>query len=333
MKKVFFFMAMALLSVFAVAQTNQVVWQNGKVMYSNPIPAIDSITYADEAVEQDTLHLLLPRTAIRTVYQTVIKEVEKIVVVKDTIIIDKCGSKGIGEFSVSADKKVSFSKGNLQYNAKENTWRFAENQYDYIGADNINVSSTYDGWIDMFGWGTGDAPTKTERDNAEYSTFVDWGSNIIGTDDVDLWRTLSKDEWDYLFNTRSNAANLWAFSTVNGVTGIILLPDNFSTSSISWTARGDNWATNTYTAEQWKAMEEQGAVLLPAAGNRNTTTIGIRQLNVGTICSYWSSTKSETVSTYACGLFFGTISSKLYTATNNEGNRYGGSSVRLVQDL
>ena len=33
-------------------------------------------------------------------------------------------------FSVSDDLQVRFSRGNLQYQASTNTWRFAENQYD-----------------------------------------------------------------------------------------------------------------------------------------------------------------------------------------------------------
>ena len=54
----------------------------------------------------------------------------------------------------SVGKPVYFSQGNLQYQASTDTWRFAENQYDMIGEDNSNISSTYDGWIDLFGWGT-----------------------------------------------------------------------------------------------------------------------------------------------------------------------------------
>ena len=67
-------MAMALMSVVAFAQTtdhyNEVVWLNGKVMYASPLPTIDSITFTDEVLEQDTLHLLLPRTIVKsqTVY-------------------------------------------------------------------------------------------------------------------------------------------------------------------------------------------------------------------------------------------------------------------------
>ena len=38
-----------------------------------------------------------------------------------------------GKFSVSATKVVCFSQGNLQYKASTNTWRFAEEQYDFVG--------------------------------------------------------------------------------------------------------------------------------------------------------------------------------------------------------
>ena len=39
-----------------------------------------------------------------------------------------------GLFSVGEGKQVYFSKGNLQYRATTRTWRFAEHQYDIIGA-------------------------------------------------------------------------------------------------------------------------------------------------------------------------------------------------------
>ena len=42
-----------------------------------------------------------------------------------------------GVFSVSENRLVKFSQGNLQYKATTETWRFADNQYDYVG-----------GWID-----------------------------------------------------------------------------------------------------------------------------------------------------------------------------------------
>ena len=57
-------------------------------------------------------------------------------------------------FAVSENSYVAFAKGNLQYQASTNTWRFADKQYDVIGEENANVSENYDGWIDLFGWGT-----------------------------------------------------------------------------------------------------------------------------------------------------------------------------------
>ena len=64
------------------------------------------------------------------------------------------GTIGDFQFSVSSSKTVYFSQGNLQYQASTDTWRFAEHQYDRIGTANSNISSTYSGWIDLFGWGT-----------------------------------------------------------------------------------------------------------------------------------------------------------------------------------
>ena len=57
-------------------------------------------------------------------------------------------------FSVSESNKILFSSGNLQYNPSSNSWRFAENQYDFIGDDNQNISPNYTGWLDLFGWAT-----------------------------------------------------------------------------------------------------------------------------------------------------------------------------------
>ena len=44
-----------------------------------------------------------------------------------------------GFFSVSETKKIRFSKGNLQYQASTDTWRFAENQWDFEGLKNENI--------------------------------------------------------------------------------------------------------------------------------------------------------------------------------------------------
>ena len=176
MKKLFFLLACVAMSVLSMAQVNQLVWANGRLLYGTPVESVDSLTY-NEMQDIDTLHLLLPRTLIKVVHDTVY--------IHDTVYVETdCGenipSAGIGVFSVSADKQVTFSKGNLQYHPSNDEWCFAENQSDYIGKANSNIAADYDGWIDLFGWGTGDAPTKSSTSYSDYSTFVDWGTNKIG---------------------------------------------------------------------------------------------------------------------------------------------------------
>lgn len=245
----------------------------------------------------------------------------------------------IGLFSASADKQIIFSSGNLQYHPANNEWRFAENQTDYIGAANSTISETYNGWIDLFGWGTGDAPTKSSPFYSAYQTFVDWGTNTIGTDAPNTWRTLSKDEWNYIFYNRPNAQSLFALGSVNGVNGTIILPDNWTTpagvsfvasttNGLSWqggyyyNSNGTNYGDNTYTSEQWSKMEQAGAVFLPASGSRSDTNVG----DVGNIGRYWSSTGREEF--YAYGVDF--QSNSLNPQTNLV--RDCGFSVRLAKE-
>lgn len=218
-------------------------------------------------------------------------------------------------FSVSTTKKVVFAPGNLQYKASTKTWRFAENQYDIIGEDNSYISSSYSGWIDLFGWGTGYAPTKTSTSYSDYSTFIDWG-NKIG--DLVGWRTLSIDEWSYLLDVHD-----YAPSRVGQTNGYILLPDEFELpADLSFDKTAKDYKTNSYRISEWSKLESVGAVFLPAAGKREGTTMyGVQSFGI-----YWSSTKSS--DWYSGCLYFD--SGSLYTHEN--GLDYG-CSVRLVLEL
>lgn len=122
-----------------------------------------------------------------------------------------------GKFSISPTQQIHFAPGNLQYQSTTKTWRFAEHQWDYIGDANKNTSSTYEGWIDLFGWGTGSNPTNVFMDEDAYTTFSDWGNNTISNADGLQWRTLTNDEWGYVFNERKTVSGIrFAKATVNG---------------------------------------------------------------------------------------------------------------------
>lgn len=234
-----------------------------------------------------------------------------------------------GAFSVDVNKKVVFSKGNLQYHPKNNEWRFAEFQTDCIGGENDNISDTFDGWIDLFGWGTGNNPTNASTDYNDYQTFVDWGSNQIGNYAPNTWRTLTYEEWKYIINERSNASNLIGVAQVNGVNGVILLPDDWTCPSGVTFKSGfdDDGCTEcygnyqTFSESDWVTLEASGAVFFPAAGLRYGSYDDYVQYNG----RYWSAT--EYASDYASYLYFFADE-----ASFDNYNRSIGNSVRLVRD-
>lgn len=182
----------------------------------------------------------------------------------------------VGKFTVNANgDQVRFASGNLQYQASTQTWRFAAHQYDILGAANAKIAPDNAEWMDLFGWGTGDAPTKIKM-REDYSVFTDWGNNPISNveNKPNCWRTLTKDEWIYIFSTRSDAETLRGLATVNNVTGYMLLPDKWVLpAGLKFTADAKDYATNTYSAAEWTKMEQAGAVFLPADGSRFETDI------------------------------------------------------------
>ena len=233
-----------------------------------------------------------------------------------------------GLFSVSATKKIYFSQGNLQYQASTNTWRFAENQYDFIGEDNTNISSTYSGWIDLFGGGTGDNPTNHSQDVNDYSTFTDWGNNAIsnGGNTPNQWRTLKETEWVYVFNTRNTISGIrYAKATVNGINGMILVPDEWSSSYYSLRSTNNSevdFSSNTISLSDWTTrLEANGAVFLPAAGSRLGTFVTVNSFGY-----YWSAPSGSTNNEYTMYFYNGGLSISMSL------DRTNGLSVHLVRD-
>ena len=249
-----------------------------------------------------------------------------------------------GLFSVSPTKQVYFSRGNTQYNDYPRYAQFAEHQWDFVGdatqgtvyyegvkSDNNKCDRLYRGWLDLFEWG-GEMTQNSSR--YVYDTFFgykEWGAWSFqngGYPKGELWRTLTSDEWIYLFDKRPNARNLRGQATVNNMHGYILLPDDWRLpQGLSFRAQPNNWTTNTYSVAQWEKMEANGAVFLPAAGVRN----GKQIQGIGVIGAYWTSTMYQQKGK-------GDVDAKniYFTADNANANMYDtwhrGMSVRVVHD-
>ncbi len=254
-------------------------------------------------------------------------------------------------FTVAEGKQITFSCGNLQYTQSTSTWAFATRQTDYIGEANITINT--DGnkvladKIDLFGWGMGNNPTNLSANADDYQTFTDWGANTIGTDAPNTWRTLTADEWFYIFFHRTNAEKLFSLATVNDIAGLIILPDDWTTpdgvaftpstekglqkNETNYCNPGDeteqHFTDNIYTASDWQKLEAAGAVFLSAAGARaKDTTISWQSAGL-----YWSATPKTT------GKKAGSKAKVCYLSRHGvspiaEQYRYLGCSVRLVKD-
>lgn len=253
-------------------------------------------------------------------------------------------------FTVNANgDQVYFSQGNLMYS--NGIWMFHENQYDRCFTSNVNVSSYYNasGTFDLFGWGTSGynhgainyQPWSTIYNTSNYYAYgsytynlydqdgrAEWGYNAItngGNTENSGWRTLTMDEWKYVFSTRNTVSGKrYARAKVNGLNGIILLPDDWEENIFN--LNNGYYDSNTISAVDWtNILEANGAVFIPATGARYGTSLSY----VGYDGYYWSASYRPGDSYYARSVAFfdeGGVS-PIYNFY-----RCAGLSVRLVRD-
>ena len=244
-------------------------------------------------------------------------------------------------FSVDAINKIVFAPGNLQYNRTTQKWLFALEQYEIIGKDNF-IDGRLANVIDVFSWSCSstDFGVSICGNTSEYTEyFRDWGRNAIGEFPAYTWRTLSKNEWLYLIRrTNDNSEALYGIAEVNGVGGIILLPDNWvPPTAVSFktgkhTERGmDSYGDyQKINIDDWKILESLGAVFLPATGSNGYNYVGLLYY-----AEYWSSTCSYQINYYDKEIL---TSCTFSFCSDNVGVGCGGSifdrqAVRLVKDL
>ena len=275
----------------------------------------------------------------------------------------------LGKFTINgSSNQVRFSKGNLQYTKSTSTWSFMEHQYSTVET-NASPYCTDDygdkDVVSLFGWATSGynhgatcyQPYSTNTTCSRYYAYgtssknlydqtgqADWGYNAIsngGNTENSGWRTLTRDEWVYLFNTRTTGGTVFGTSSARyahatirtdvsgGVNGIILFPDGLSIATSEVTTAGtvngnSEWGTKC-TSSQWTALAAKGCVFLPAAGERFGDNDGVTVRMVGSNGCYWAST------------YYTTDNGGHVAFGNNFLSPYGGlrrsgHSVRLVRD-
>lgn len=272
-----------------------------------------------------------------------------------------------GEFSVSKTKKVYFSRANLKANTADNwntwTWSFMHNQYDRVEMGDVTTNYNGEESVSLFGWATSGKNLRgTETDyyykpfntnnngnnygpNGLYSLIAgnrngDWGvynsTDITNGGGYATWRTLMKEEWQYLINfenqdnyrkVKVNGSKKVPYgkAVVMGVKGIIVLPDKWNGSADTEFVYGESaWANeyNTLSTPTWPELEASGVVFLPAAGMRDGSDVN----DVNTAGNYWTVISgSEQDKAYVFSFTDGT--------TIENTSRSHGMSVRLVRNV
>lgn len=205
-------------------------------------------------------------------------------------------------FSVSAGKKVLFSKGNFWFNPQSDPMvaGFEETQYVLGGIFDTPLSRIQSDHNHLFHWYSDIkraalyvSSTRAEDHTSLFTNDPDncakANSKFAVNGKTGIWRVLTggpDGEWDYLLNKRivnggTGEGKSFQRATINsdgeGVFGMIIYPDNYIAQT------GDD----SYTAEQWTAMESSGCVFLAASGSGTINGCIEERNEVGW---YWSST-------------------------------------------
>ena len=258
-----------------------------------------------------------------------------------------------GLFTINENgDQVYFSQGNLQYigSASVPYWKFADNQWSCL--NNVTEQQSNSHYVDRdhFCWGTsgwnngnvyfqpydnettydpsngyGYGPTDGISFNFDLTgsyANADWGvynAILNGGNMPNQWRTLTLDEWVYIFMVRSTSSEIrFAKSIVNGVNGVVLLPDtwNVSVYSLNYTnASAAPFSVNNIELTDWTILEQNGAVFLPAIMLYSNST-----------GHYWSS------STSACDKAKMVYITESVCNPSSVNSRNHSQLVRLVQD-
>ena len=261
-------------------------------------------------------------------------------------------------FTVGSTQLATFAPGNLQatYNNGTWTWGFAASQYTVLNENGKNTA--YDattgeyngenGTVDLFSWvgasselsGVAAYGIFSSTNNADFGTGADellkqdWGTTI---DNKGTWKTLTKDNLSWLVSKRRNCRGIqntvggvskacYAKGKVNGISGLILFPNNYQhpssvTAPTNINEETVNFDGNNYSTDDWSLMQSAGAVFLP------TTKYRLDGGLKGGAVLYWAN------SAYSTDYAYRTNTTSNQFNIPDQTDRRRGLAVRLIHYL
>ena len=194
--------------------------------------------------------------------------------------------------------KINFAPSNIYTTKEDNLIHYKTIKHNQWDICNIHYENQCN---DFFQWNY-------------YAEKSSWGN-------IEHWRPFSRTEILYILNKRPNAEKLRFLASVDGINGLVLLPDNWDIRNIIVDqsipielkripkTEELKFSKNKYSKQQWGIMQSYGAIFLPAAGyakieeNKKYSTKNIEYKFQNMKGYYWTSTllKDETK---ACCLVF-----------------------------
>ena len=222
-----------------------------------------------------------------------------------------------GKFSVADGKQIHFSRGNLWYEAKTDTFHFEDSQYTYASNWNADHVSHFL-WSKTASVAYAEAYNDTEASESDIfftnSTEETANPNFTVNGITGKYRALSKAECNYLIQGRvvnDGKGEGYSYSldiTYGGQKGFVLYPDDYTEEIISGTI----------------TSLPEGVVFLPAAGGRDGSII----IGTNAYSPYWLASPTEGDIN---GAQFMDFNGSQFRTDN--GNREIGLAVRLVTDV
>ncbi len=263
-----------------------------------------------------------------------------------------------GKFSVSEDKQVFFSKGNMYYGTWIYNRRHKEGFYieeaqwgrqpitDSISWRTDHKNHFYWSKIDIISRWENYPPNEGHETTSDVfftnltldTPHPDFGVIINGAERKGIWRVLSTEEWEYLFRKRKMTYDkprcsnwLGGMKMADGVIykGLFIYPDDFNGESIEFET---DWGKRS-----WKDIYDAGIVFLPAGGIREGKQVSRVDRGWAPIGWYWSSDCNDTNQKQAHSMYFNDLLDPDIPdkgiVTEKTSHRGVARTVRLVRDV
>lgn|GEM_PF-6542370 len=197
------------------------------------------------------------------------------------------------QYDYCSDFDYSSTSGDNGFSSSNTHWM---DLFAWSGEENVDATK----------WGIGNSGASDTGFSSGYATsdykgkFVDWGTNLDLISQLGSgWYTLSMSEWRYILGNqdifgssaytggienmpcRKDANIKRGLATVGKVKGLVILPDEWTLPrNCKFEPTLSSFDVNTYSifnasghSGSWSAMEQAGAVFLPAAGFRRPARI------------------------------------------------------------